>query len=37
MFVFSRKLPYGLIVALDENGEAGGNMYLDDGDQLLGK
>lgn len=31
----SRKLPFSLLVALDENGEAGGNMYIDDGDQLL--
>ncbi|XP_066934983.1 lysosomal alpha-glucosidase-like [Clytia hemisphaerica] len=31
----SRKLPFGLIIALDENGAAEGTMYLDDGDQLL--
>ena len=36
-FFFSRKLPFGLIIALDENGNAEGSMYLDDGDQLLGK
>lgn len=34
---FSRKLPFGLIIALDESGNAQGSMYLDDGDQLLGK
>ena len=32
----SRKLPFGLIIALDESGNAQGSMYLDDGDQLLG-
>ena len=30
----SKQNPFGLIVALDANGEASGNLYLDDGDSI---
>ena len=32
--VASRKNPFGLLVALDDNGQAAGNMYWDQGDDL---
>lgn len=32
VYVFSRRNPMGLIVALDDNNEAAGELFWDDGD-----
>lgn len=32
----SRQNPFSLIVALNENGQASGNLFVDDGESLTG-
>lgn len=34
VFAYSRLNPFGLIIALDEHGEASGSLYWDDGDSI---
>lgn len=34
MFVNSRLNPFGLIIALDEQGQASGSLFWDDGDSI---
>lgn len=34
LLFFSRKNPFGMLIALDDNGQASGQLFWDDGDGI---